>query len=524
MADNQEQNLTGTHDLFPQSRLMRATARTALACALGLSAMAAPGAALAAEAGPPVTSHGEDDAPKARVEAREREAAAVTSEAPQALPTPDAAVAGAQTVVPDDTFYGPPAPKSRKGEIANIEWTEPEAFVPPALEEAVNIVTEKYPSLLAARAALKAAASDVQTAKWQRFPTVSADLSYLDDNASPLPQLVVEAPVWTGGRLSANIRRAKASENATSAQYVETVLELALTTTQAYFEIARLTQREQLLASSLKEHEALVATMERRVAQEISPDADLELAKSRAAQIEQDYTNTMAQRRSTLRVLAELIADPTYDLGPIPQYDPSDTISNRDALEEQAVAFSPTIQRLRSETDIARAEFDSRKASILPQLNAQYSYNDVFGSRVGVVVRAQNTGLAQFTEVDSARLRIQSSLEEIRVQDQQLRRDIETALIQYDAARRRSEISLSAATTAARVSASYTRQFIAGRRSWLDVMNALREAVTAEIGRSDAEVTVMATAAQLLLRSGRWRPVFTQSDENRKEMGQDSVE
>ncbi len=139
---------------------------------------------------------------------------------------------------------------------------------------------------------------------------------------------------------------------------------------------------------------------------------------------------------------------------------------------------------------------------------------------MGVVARAQNTGLSQFTEVDSARLRIQASLESMRVEEQRLRRDIDSALIQYDAAKRRSEISLSAAATAARVSASYTRQFIAGRRSWLDVMNALREAVTAEIGRSEAEITVMATAAQLLLQSGRWRPVFTQSDDNRYELGQ----
>jgi adhesin transport system outer membrane protein len=44
-------------------------------------------------------------------------------------------------------------------------------------------------------------------------------------------------------------------------------------------------------------------------------------------------------------------------------------------------------------------------------------------------------------------------------------------------------------TTASNVSASYMRQFIAGRRSWLDVMNALREAVNAQIGLTDSEIT-----------------------------------
>lgn len=476
---------------------------------LVLVAMAAP-----TRAEQPIRSHSGEVAAKARQKVRdERNAQQEAAESQSGAENIEA-----PTVVLSDTFYGPPAPMAIKGEIADIAWNKPAGFVPPALEEAVNIVTEKYPTALAGRAALKAAASDVRAAKWLRFPTFNGNMSYLDDNSSPVPEVVVEAPIWSGGRLSANIRRAKARERASSSQYVETVLDLATTTSQAYYEIARLTEREQLLKSSLDEHNALVATMERRVAQEVSPQADLELAKSRAAQIEQDYTNTVAQRRSTLRFLAELIADPTYDLGPIPRYDPEATLVNADALEDQAVAYSPSLQRLRSEADIARAELDTRKASIFPQLNAQYSYNDVFGSHVGVVVRAQNNGISQFSEVNSARLRIESSLEAIRVEEQQLRRDIETSLIQYESAKRRSQISLSAASTAARVSASYTRQFIAGRRSWLDVMNALREAVSAEIARSDAEVTVMSTATALLLRSGRWRPVFKQS--NDMEMGQ----
>ena len=165
----------------------------------------------------------------------------------------------------------------------------------------------------------------------------------------------------------------------------------------------------------------------------------------------------------------------------------------------------------RAEADVARADMDSRRASILPQLNAQYSYDDLFGSRVGVVVRAQTTGgLSQFSEVNAARLRIQAALEDIRLTEQQLRRDVAAEIIQYEASKRRAAISRDASDTAGRVSESYMRQFIAGRRSWLDVMNALREAVTAQLSKADAEVTVMASAARLLLISGRWHPMFDQ--------------
>lgn len=483
------------------------TARFAALCAL--VGLVSPLPAIAADAEQPMPQRGAV-VEKARAEANEAQQATHSEE-----PPPPAApkIMGPVATISDDVFYGPPVPKSRGGNVPVIDWTEPGAIVPPALGEAVNIVTKNYPSALSERAALQAAASDVKSAKWLRFPSVTGNLAYLDDERGATPQVVVEAPIWSGGRISSNIRRARAEEDVSSARYVEIVQELARTTAQAYFEVARLTQREQLLESSLKEHVALVETMERRVAQEISPQADLELARSRAAQIEQDYTITAAQRRTTLRVLAELIADPTYDLGPLPQYDPEAPLTNREALEDQAVAYSPTMKRLNGQADVARADLDARRASLFPQVGAQYSYDDVFGSRVGVVVRAQNTGgLSQLSDVNSARLRIQSALETIRVSEQQLRRDIESSLIQYDAAKRRAEISQNAATTAARVSASYTRQFIAGRRSWLDVMNALREAVTAEIGRTEAEVTVMSTATQLLLLSGRWRPVFSEQE------------
>ncbi|HKX79746.1 MAG TPA: TolC family protein [Novosphingobium sp.] len=407
------------------------------------------------------------------------------------------------------TFYGPPSPKARKGVVPAMGWTEPTFEVPPALEEAVQTVTKNYPSVQAARAALRAAASDVKAAKWLRFPSIGANMSYLDNQGSPQPQLVVEAPIWSGGRIGASIQRAKAEEDVTSAAYVETVQDLALTTVQTYFEIARLTEREKMFAESLREHLRLVETMERRVDQEVSPQADLELARSRAAQIEQEYTETRSQRRTQLRVLAELIADPDFQLGPIPFYDPDSKMTDLTSLEDQAVAFDPTLHRLYGQTDVARAELAAKKASILPQVNAQYSYDDIFGSRVGVVVRSQTTGgLSQFAEVSSARTRIQAELERARVAEQTLRRDIASTIITYEAARERASISRSAAITASRVSASYTRQFIAGRRSWLDVMNALREAVSAQIGQSDAEFTAMAAGTVLLLRSGRWRPVF----------------
>lgn len=506
-GSSEEATLIDSHDTVPRNGRAPTAARLALVAAvmlLPLSSMPARAAQAAQAASGAGDGQADPRGPIITTQSREDPRPPMEPMGPP--PPPEMAGPKPGSMI----LYGPPAPKVKRGRLADIHWPEAPDEVPPALESAVNIVTRNYPSARSGRAALRAAASDVKAAQWLRFPAISGNLAYLDQDLNPEPQLVVEQPIWSGGRISAGIRRAKASEDASSAEYVAIVADLALTTANTYFEIARLTQREQLLADSLKEHLRLVETMERRVEQEVSPLADLDLARSRAAQIEQDYTVTRSSRETALRVLAELVADPSFDLGPVPFYNPNDELENREALEDEAVAYDPSLRRLGAEADVARAELDARKAAILPQLNAQYSYDDIFKSRLGLVVRAQSTGgLSQLSEVDSARLRIQSALENRRQAEQRLRRDVAADVIEYDAAKARASISTRASDTAARVSESYTRQFIAGRRSWLDVMNALREAVNAQIGRTDAEVSAQASAVRLQLRSGRWRPDFS---------------
>ena len=430
--------------------------------------------------------------------------------APPTSPEPASVQTARPAVRP---LYGPPAPKAQKGRVPDVTWAEAPPQIPPALEQAIQISTRNYPTSRSAQAALRAAAADVRSAKWQRFPVLGANLSFLD-TTNPAPELTVEVPIFTGGRIGATIRRAKAAENSFSARYVETVEQLALTTSATYFQIIQFTRRERLLALTLIEHRKLVATMERRVDQEVSPLADLELARSRTAQFEQDYNLAHAQLETALRILAELIADPNYELGPIPEFDPKLDLADRASIDDETLAFDPTLRRLGAEIDVARADYDATKASIWPRLNGQYNYTDFYGSRVGVVARLQTQpGLSQFSLNESSRLKIDTATEARRQAMQTLARQVDADLIEFDAARDRASISTNASDTASRVALSYMRQFIAGRRSWLDVMNALREAVQAEIGKADAEVTAMAASVRLTLRSGRWRPNFSDGAE-----------
>jgi len=413
------------------------------------------------------------------------------------------------------SVYGPPAPRVEHGELPQISWPAAPATFPPALANAIRIATHNYPTATGARDALKAADADVRSARWQRFPSVGVSVGYgapnsvLNSNHSVEPQLTVQVPLWTGGEIKASIHKARASEDVASQQYVETVQTLALKTAKTYFEIVQAARHEELLYASLQAHQSLVATMERRVAQQVSPQVDLDLARSRTAQIQEQYTLARAQRLSAIRALTEVVGDPNFAIGPVPKFDPAQKLSNLVQLGAEANAFDPTIRRLLAEADVARAELAITRASVWPRILGQFSYDSVYHSQVGIVAQIQSgAGLSNVSQREAASLKVSAAGEKVRQEQEALSREIDTDIISYENARARAAISVGAMQTAQQVSESYVRQFISGHRTWLDVMNALREYLTAQLDQADAEVTAMDAADQLELLSGRWQPSF----------------
>lgn len=388
-----------------------------------------------------------------------------------------------------------------------IVWSEPPVEAPGGLVDAIAVVTRSDPAAQAAWMGVRAAVFDVEGARWLRYPSLTTDLSVANATNTVVPSVVVDMPIWTGGQIGSAIRRAQDLELASLAQWHETVLDLALEVSRTYFDIALFTRLEQLHSDSLSEHFALLASMERRVSQEVNPLADLELVRSRTAQIEQELVLISAQRLTSLQNLAELVRNPGYRIGPLPEFEPASV--KWDGIVGEAVDYSPARARLLFQSDAIRSEASIARASILPRLSAQYSYNEFTGSRVGIGLRLQTqSGLSQFSAVSSANARYTQSLDQVHLAERQIRQEIANEVVVYEAAVQRARASLEAAQTAGRVSESFMRQFIAGRRSWLDVMNQIRENLSARSGLVQAEVLAQSTAVRLHLRSGRWKPLL----------------
>ncbi|MEJ7776634.1 MAG: TolC family protein [Sphingomicrobium sp.] len=432
-------------------------------------------------------------------------AAATMQVAVAPLPANAAEVAVDQPAVSQVTVQ--PAPGTVVPADATVQYAIGDG-IPAALARAAEQAVETFPAIAAAQSAIRATSSELKAARWLRFPSAEVEIATLDDRIGRIsPGIQVNQPLWTGGRISGTIDRAKATRQAALAQLEETVLDVLLRLSSSYFEIARTIQLESILKDSMSEHQRLVESMERRVAQEVSPRSDLDLARSRAAQVRQEMTTVSAQRYAALQRFYELVGDTNFELGPVPDYSESRHHPSADGAVVESLGCSPSLRRRKAEAEVALAEAKVAKASIYPQVGLRGSYTEIAGAQVGLSVRAQTSGgLSPFASAEAARSRAQTADLQISVAERETRETVVLDVVENTSARGRIEASSAAAEAAGAVTESFMRQFITGRRTWLDVMNAVRESNAARIGLTEAKTSAMSSATRLRLRTCRWAP------------------
>lgn len=412
--------------------------------------------------------------------------------APSATAANPAPAAPAPAAAP----YGPPAPRLSAGSAP--------PGIDPQLARAGALAIERYPSMKAATALVRAAEQDIRAARWLRAP--SASVSAATRGSRVNPQIQVFQPIWTGGRIGASIDRAEAVRSAGLAEVGVTAFDILVRVSRAYYGVVRGIRVGAILDQSLAEHLRLVESMERRVGQEVSPRSDLDLARSRAAQVRQELSLTTAQRYAALQQLRELVGDPAFEVAPLPEYNKARHHPRSENLVEAALACDPTIRRLRAETDVAEADRKLAKAAIYPQVGVQYSHDRFQGSGLGVAVQANtNGGLSPLAAANAAAARTNAARFRITVAERETREATILDIVENTAAAAQVEASRDAADSSSNVTDSFMRQFITGRRTWLDVMNAVRESNAARIALANAELSAMSSSARLLIRSCQWQ-------------------
>jgi len=384
--------------------------------------------------------------------------------------------------------------------------------IPNALVDAAAVASREHPLVQQALANRKARVAQLRGAKWQLYPSLSVEgLAVSQGNQigaqnGLAANIIVEQPLYSFGRIDGVIDAADAALVTSTNGVIDAQVEILLRTVQAYYDLALATEREAILKESLRQHNDLLETIGRRVEQEVSPQADLELASSRVAQIEQDLAAVAGARSTAYSRLQELVGYATIDFGTIPRLDPEIELPPEDTLVTSALECSPLLKALRSTQRERVSQQRVARSRLFPQIVAQASQSEVLGARFGVALRLQTgNGLSQFSAVDSAKADVLAAEYETATAEREIRELIKVDYLTFVAGRNRVVASERASRTSDLVTESYKRQFIAGRRTWLDVMNAVREAQAASLTESEAELSALAAYTRLMARSCNWQ-------------------
>jgi adhesin transport system outer membrane protein len=180
-------------------------------------------------------------------------------------------------------------------------------------------------------------------------------------------------------------------------------------------------------------------------------------------------------------------------------------------LVDQAKAISPQLQKTMQSTEVARAEVDLAKAALLPELALRYEHqsgnfnvaNAPSINRVFVTFNSTlGAGLSGLSGVNAAVAQLAVAQEQIAEQEQALVEQVQLDFTLVQAAQTRLR-GLSLATKASSdVLDSYERQFLAGRKQWLDLMNAAREQAQTESQLADAMGALELSTLRLVLLTG----------------------
>jgi len=383
------------------------------------------------------------------------------------------------------------------------------------LEGLIAAALNDHPATQSARSQQAAAHAGLAGARWQYWPTPSVlvegagtsatDGAYQGDQR--VATLRLQQPLWTGGRLAAGLSRAEAGLAYSQASLDEVRQQLALRVVQAYGDWLAAQLKAATHQKSRAVHEELQTRVKRRVEQGISAESDLVLTDVRLQSLAADLSVAQLQQDTALARLGQLIGRPVQGSAlaiATPRAVDKALLSRLD----EVLAAQPAVQKSQAQARMQEGALAERRADLSPEvyLRAERQYgnyairNAAPENRLFLGLSSRfGAGLSTLSNVDAARAQYQAALSDVQVQMRLVAEQLLADHAQASSSAPRLAALQASLTSAQEVCLSYDRQFLAGRKSWLDVMNAQRELAQTELALADLQASQVLVTWRLAL-------------------------
>ena len=367
------------------------------------------------------------------------------------------------------------------------------------LDELRAAARNNHPAIKSARLGVDAAGKEVDAASARYLPSLSIVLEGggKDLVAEPSRYLRLEQNVWDGGATAAGVDLAKQSAELARSRVPEQEQDIDLQVISAWQTLqsanGRVVVADRLL-KLLSDHEAM---MTRRVQSGLSTQVELQLVQEQVMQAGRDRRKALLNASLAKLRLEQLTG--IEGLRNTLSSPASEGVPERFAAEAQAFQGTdwaalanrqPTVRRAEKELLAAQSRIETKRSELRPQLYARVDRGLGSGGTTAAFVGVRystGAGFAASSEVDALIARA-ASLEGAR---DAARLEVLQAMlndaneIQENLQRYKSLVV--SVESARQIHESYVRQFTAAKKSWLDVMNAMRELSQNEYALNDVQ-------------------------------------
>ena len=405
--------------------------------------------------------------------------------------------------------------------LASAAFAQQPAPAPTAtlsLRQAVAEAVLRNPNRVRAAHEVTAAGYERDAAQWGRFPTVSVDAGAQSSSSAtsvaPTSTVRVEQPLWAGGRIDGQIDAARAQVSAAELAELDARRRLAEETAVAYVGWMDAAARVEIARESAVALAQLVDYVRRRESEGLASLADVSIGRARyssALALIEEMSGAQEQARAQLEALMVTRIERGIAVN-VPEV-PERTVAETEAAY---IANSQLVAQRRAEVEAARAQAAVRRSALFPKVALRFerfTYQSNGGltppndSRAMVVVQfSPGAGLASYSGAQAAQSRIDSALAQLAADENDARLRARANWAEHTASRRQAaelEPQVSALDTSM---ASFMRQFEAGRKSWLELLNTQREVVDARLALSRARTSRDQSALRLMVNTGLFWP------------------
>lgn len=355
------------------------------------------------------------------------------------------------------------------------------------LQAALAATLKNHPSVAGKQAEVRAKVLAGETAKTQRYPSLSAlvqQYSGSDASVGTSTPVTLRArqPLWSFGRIESNMAFADADAQAEKIDFLKVQRQLLENTAVAYAKVLGAQERVQVGADSLAANQAFYQQISRREVGQLASVADVRLAAARVAQASAQKERYDGELNLALDELQALTQVPVGTAQAVDERWLA--LSPQAVLDEQAQLQSADIQFKQLLLERARTSVEQARTAALPTVYFQVDRSanapaNQSSLHFSVVLDASldNMGFAASGKVAEALARQTAAEEDVRTTRNEITRSIKSLVHNRQMQQGLLDAQTSSIQALEDLLASYKRQYAAGTKAWLDVLNTHRELV-----------------------------------------------